>query len=197
MVIEERLLYSSLEPLGVDHLLIDLLGPDGRHAVSPKQPSNLLQCVHFPIFLPPDSLVQVFKHLIEVELPNPIHCVLGDVEETESVVLIDEAIRKDPQNFVQPNAYSLLLGLQLFLVRHADSEDHSGKVSQVEEVVRLSRGRQELIDCALVDLESRAKYLGFTLEDIRVEPKGAEEPLENGAENSVEGFVFERGEGSE
>jgi hypothetical protein len=58
----------------------------------------------------------MLEHFIEVELPNPIDCIFGDVKEIKSILLVDEAIREYSENLVQPDAYCLILALELLFV---------------------------------------------------------------------------------
>lgn len=62
--------------------------------------------------------------------------------------------------------------------------------------MRFCRGWQELLNGVLVDVKRSREDLWFSLKDIGVEIESAEEPLEDGREDSVEGFVLERSEGS-
>ena len=139
----------------------------------------------------------MFKDLVEVELPDLIDCVLGDIEEIKAIFLVDQSVRKYSQNLVQPQPNSLVLSLQFLFIRHADSIDHLSEVSQVEQVVRLGRCGQELFDGILIDLEGRTEDLGLSLQDVAVEAKGAEEPFQDGREDTIEGFIFERGQRGE
>lgn len=196
VIVLQRFLHCLLKLSWINNLFINLFGSERRHAVSPKQPSNLLKRVDLAISLAVDGLIQMFKGLIEVELPGAIDRILGDIEQVQPILLIDQPIRKHSKYLMHPDTAGLLLRLQSFLIRHADSEDDSSEVSQVEQIVRFCRGWKELLNGVLVDVKRGCEDLGLGFEDIGVEVESTEEPFENGGEDSVEGLVLERGEGS-
>lgn len=58
----------------------------------------------------------MLEHFIEVELPNPIYCIFGNVKEIKPIFLVDEAIREYSEDLVQPDAHCLVLALELLFV---------------------------------------------------------------------------------
>jgi len=58
----------------------------------------------------------MFEGLIEVELPGAVDCILGDIEQIESILFVDEAVREDAEHFVHPDAAGLVLALQFLFV---------------------------------------------------------------------------------
>lgn len=94
IVVGKRFLNSLLESGGIDDLFIHLSGSNGRHAIGPKQASDLFKCIDLSILLSVDGLVQVFKGLIEIELPGAVDGILGDIEQIQSILLIDQSIGK-------------------------------------------------------------------------------------------------------
>lgn len=94
VVVLQRFLHCLLKLGWINNLFVNFFGSDGRHAVSPKQPSNLLERIDLAISLAIDGLIQVLKGLIEVELPCAIDRILGDIEQVQPVLLIDQPIGK-------------------------------------------------------------------------------------------------------
>ena len=58
----------------------------------------------------------MLKGLIEVELPCAIDRILGDIEQVQPVLLIDQPIGKHSEDLVHPDAAGLLLILQPLLI---------------------------------------------------------------------------------
>jgi len=86
----------------------------------------------------------MFKDFIEIQAPTFIDTVLSDVEQIKTIFVVDQTIRKHSQDLMEPQSDDLILGADSFLVRHADTEVHSGEVSQVEKIVGFCGSRQEL-----------------------------------------------------
>ena len=65
-----KLLFDcELEFLGVERLLVEFFGTDGRHDVSPEQTSDFLKGFDLAVFFAVYLLVQVFEDFVEVEAP--------------------------------------------------------------------------------------------------------------------------------
>ncbi len=90
----ELLLNCELKFLGVESLLIEFFGADRRHDVGPEQASNFLQCLNFTVFFAVNLLVQVFEDFVKVQTPWPVDAAFSNLEQTQSVFLVDQTVWK-------------------------------------------------------------------------------------------------------
>jgi hypothetical protein len=63
--------------------------------------------------------------------------------------------------------------------------------------MRFGGSWQKLFYSIFVDLERRAEYFWFCLQNICIEIEGREKPFQDGRKNTIQGLVFKRSQGNQ
>lgn len=122
-------------------------------------------------------------------------CFLDVYEHPHAVLIIDQTISKDSDDFMSPQSYAYIRIRDLVLASHAHATYDFAEVSQVESVVTLHWSRLQVFLYLLVNLQSPCHNLSFHALHFRVEVKGPEVPLQDGSEDVVHSVLVEVGEG--
>lgn len=119
------------------------------------------------------------------------------VQQVETVLLGVESIGKDSPHFVDPQSDRGVPLFHCLWLAETETDYDLGEVSQVEQVVTLLGGGQEILANCIVSLEGGLDYLVAGVHYSRVEFVSAELPVDDFGEDCHHLLVIKFGETQE
>jgi hypothetical protein len=104
------------------------------------------------------TVLEVTEEDIFIVLNLPIHVkvafhdLVSDGHEFAAILLINETISEDSEGLVKPQVHEIVLVGEVLKINHEHALDDLGEISQVESVVALGGGREEVTNCLDIDV---------------------------------------------
>lgn len=104
------------------------------------------------------TVLEVTEEDILIVLNLPIHVkvalhdLVSDGHEFAAILLIDETIPEDSEGLVKPQVHEVVLVGEVLKINHEHALDDLGEISQVESIVALGGGREEVTNCLDIDV---------------------------------------------
>jgi hypothetical protein len=104
------------------------------------------------------TVLEVTKEDILIVLRLPVHVevflhdLMSDDHEFAAILLIDETISENSEGLMKPQVNEIFLAGKVLKINHKHTLNDLGKISQIESVVALGGGREEVANCLNIDL---------------------------------------------